>query len=40
MSHETYETPAVIELGTFASETGQIGRRNADEIVWFFDTWD
>ncbi|GAA2972931.1 lasso RiPP family leader peptide-containing protein [Streptomyces enissocaesilis] len=35
-----YEAPAIIELGTFAEETGQIGVRNADEIVFFFDTWD
>jgi len=40
MSHEIYETPAVIELGSFVSETGTIGPRNDEEVVWHFDTWE
>lgn len=40
MIKETYETPALTALGDFAAETGAIGIRNNDEIVWFFDTWN
>ncbi|MBP2048202.1 hypothetical protein J2Z21_001126 [Streptomyces griseochromogenes] len=39
MDKETYEVPAVVELGSFGEETGVFGIRNGDEITWFFDTW-
>ena len=40
MSKEIYEAPSVLELGAFAEQTGKIGDRNGDEIVWFFDVWE
>ncbi|CAM3700165.1 lasso RiPP family leader peptide-containing protein [Kibdelosporangium persicum] len=40
MNKENYEPPAVFELGGFAEETGRVGVRNGDEIVWLYDTWE
>jgi hypothetical protein len=37
MEKTAYEAPVAIELGSFDEQTGQIGDRNGDEIVWFFD---
>ncbi|GAA3564491.1 hypothetical protein GCM10022222_55260 [Amycolatopsis ultiminotia] len=36
---DVYETPVVLELGAFEEETGIFGKRNGDEITWFFDVW-
>lgn len=36
---ENYETPEIMELGSFGEETGLYGIRNAEEINWHFDTW-
>ncbi|MBY8853994.1 lasso RiPP family leader peptide-containing protein [Saccharothrix longispora] len=40
MAEETYETPSVVELGSFTEETGTIGVANREEVVWHFDTWN
>jgi len=36
---DNYETPEVVELGSFGEETGLYGVKNAEEINWHFDTW-